>query len=524
MKIIRAKNHNNNIQRGNDKRTINQNNDFLKKQLNKILFKKDSANNEKNFNIKKYNINTLYHKIQTRNITNSNNNSKFISIRTNNLDSIDKIYKDSKRNNKKGKNKYNKYNKPNIGLLDQMDLPSNERKKSLISRAITQPAEKREILGYKSYGKNYEKSKNFNLKKNLLNYGMIYINQNRENPKTVSKSPKRNYSSNVHRKNHDLRFRLEMMHKNQQKQYFKLKEFYKIENQLNQKYSLFNFPELKNQKSNKYNKNNITKRNTQIPYEYFNEYLETYCREEKTLEFRIKPNFMKEQKDINCRMRAIIVNWIIEVHDRFKLLPDTLFLSIIIFDRYMSLVNNIDKKKLQLIGVTSLLIACKYEEIFSPEMRDFICILDREYEKEDLMEEENNILKLLKFEVIYPSSLRYYEILSIEFNIEEKYNKYGYYLLELCLLDCKFSIYLNAVIATTVCFIVLKLTKNITFEKFMNEHIKINEKEIMECLIDICFLIEYIDGSIYPSINKKYKGIGNEIKKIIEKDNKIKSI
>ena len=69
----------------------------------------------------------------------------------------------------------------------------------------------------------------------------------------------------------------------------------------------------------------------------------------------------------------------------------TLFLSIIIFDRYMSIINNIDKNKLQLIGVTSLLIACKYEEIFSPEMRDFICILDREYEKEDLMEEENNI-------------------------------------------------------------------------------------------------------------------------------------
>ena len=49
---------------------------------------------------------------------------------------------------------------------------------------------------------------------------------------------------------------------------------------------------------------------------------------------------MKNQKDINCRMRAIIVNWIIEVHDRFKLLPDTLFLSIIIFDRYMSIINN----------------------------------------------------------------------------------------------------------------------------------------------------------------------------------------
>ena len=515
MKNISAKNYNLSIHRGNDKRTINPNNDFLKKQLNKILFKKDSSNNNKNLNIKKSSINTQYQKSQTRNFTNSNNNSKYISIRSINLDSFD-----NRKNIKKGNNINKKQNKPNVALLDQMDLPSNDKKISIASRAMTQFYEKREILGYKSHGKNnFEESKKFNIKKNLLNYGMIYINQTRENPKSLSKSPKRNFSSNVNRRNPELNSQLELMQINQQKQYLKLKDFYKKENELNRKYSIFNFPEMKNQKSNKY----IIKRNTQIPYEYFNEYLETYCREEKTLEFKIKPNFIQNQKEINCRMRAIIVNWIIEVHDRFKLLPDTLFLSIIIFDRYMSVVNNIDKNKLQLIGVTSLLIACKYEEIFSPEMRDFICLLDREYEKEDLMEEENNILKILKFEVIYPSTLRYYEILRIEFNIEEKYYKYGNYLLELCLLDCKFSKYLNAIIATTVCFIVLKLTKNISFDKFMNDCININEKDIMECLIDICFLIEYIDGSIYPSVSKKYKGIGNEIKKIIEKDNKIKS-
>ena len=189
----------------------------------------------------------------------------------------------------------------------------------------------------------------------------------------------------------------------------------------------------------------------------------------------------------------------------------------------MSIINNIDKNKLQLIGVTSLSIAYKYEEIFSPEMRDFVCILDREYEREGLMIEENNILKLLKFEVIYPSSLRYYEILRIEFGIEEKYYKYGNYLLESTLLDCKFSKYSQAVIATTVCFMVMKLVQKVNIQKFMSYNIKISEKEIMDCLVDICFLVEYIDGSIYPSINKKYKRIGNEIKGIIENENKLKS-
>ena len=523
MKNISAKNCIISIQRGNDKRTINQNNDFLKKQLNKILFKKDSSNKERNIKPKKSSGNDKYQKLmQTRNLTNSNNNSKYMSIKSNN--SIDKITKnENKKFSKKDKLINKKLTKPNILLLEQMNLPSNDLKISMALRSITQPFENKEIIAYKSCGKNnFEKSKNFNIKKELLNHERIYLNHDRENPKSLSKSPKRNFSSNAHRKNPGLLSKLEMMNNNQNKQYIKLNEFYQKENELNKKYSLFNFPELKNNKSSA--KSSIIKRNTQLPYEYFNEYLETYCREERTLEFKIKPNFMKNQTEINSRMRAIIVNWIIDVHDRFKLLPDTLFLSVIIFDRYMSIINNIDKNKLQLIGVTSLLIACKYEEIFSPEMRDFICILDREYEKEDLMEEENNILKILKFEVIYPSSLRYYEILRIEFGIEEKYYKYGNYLLELCLLDANFSKYLQGVIATTICFIVLKLFKNISFQTFMNYNIKISEKEIMKCLIDICFLVEYIDGSIYPSINKKYKGIGNEIKSIISNENNSKSL
>ena len=532
MKNPSAKKVNNYAYNGVDKRTINLNNDFLKNQLNKILFKKGSGDKDKKLkNQKTKNQNNFnLQKMQTRNLTSSNNDSKYTSMKSNNLDTLEKTNNNESKDNKKGKNFLTQnFNKPNIVLYDQANVPTNEPKITIVNRAITQPYERNEIIGYKSWGKNnFGKQKNFSLKNNFLNGNIVYFNQNITNnnlnneiPKSVSKSPKRNHSSNVQRKNPELVSRLEIMHRNQEKQYLKLKDFYQKENELNQKYSLFNFQEMKlSNKSSKSNLNTIQRNNAQIPYEYFNEFLETYCREEKTLEFKIKPNFMKNQQEINCRMRAIIVNWIIEVHDRFKLLPDTLFLSVIIFDRYMSVINNIDKNRLQLIGVTSLLIACKYEEIFSPEVRDFICILDREYEREDLMEEENNILKILKFEVTYPSSLRYYEILRIKFGIEEKYYKYGNFLLELCLLDCKFSKYLQAVIATTVCFIVLKLFQKVIFEKFFNNKIKIKEKEIMDCLIDICFMVEYIDGSIYPAINKKYKGFCNEIKKIIDKENK----
>jgi hypothetical protein len=44
---------------------------------------------------------------------------------------------------------------------------------------------------------------------------------------------------------------------------------------------------------------------------------------------------MTSQNDINEKMRAILVDWLIEVHYKFKLLPETLFLTINLIDRYL---------------------------------------------------------------------------------------------------------------------------------------------------------------------------------------------
>lgn len=68
---------------------------------------------------------------------------------------------------------------------------------------------------------------------------------------------------------------------------------------------------------------------------------------------------------INERMRTVLVVWLIEVHDRFELTPETLYLTINIFDRYLSR-KTVSRDKLQLVGISSMLIACKYEEIWAP--------------------------------------------------------------------------------------------------------------------------------------------------------------
>jgi len=88
---------------------------------------------------------------------------------------------------------------------------------------------------------------------------------------------------------------------------------------------------------------------------------------------------MKLQKDINEKMRSILIDWLVEVHLKFKLLPETLYLTVNIIDRYLA-KEQIPRSKLQLVGVTSMLIASKYEEIYAPEVRDFEYITDKAYD------------------------------------------------------------------------------------------------------------------------------------------------
>ena len=86
-------------------------------------------------------------------------------------------------------------------------------------------------------------------------------------------------------------------------------------------------------------------------------------------------------------MRAILIDWLIEVHYKFKLLPETLYLTVNLIDRYLEKCIT-HRSKLQLVGVTSMLIASKYEEIYAPEIRDFVYITDKAYSKEEILRME----------------------------------------------------------------------------------------------------------------------------------------
>jgi G2/mitotic-specific cyclin-B, other len=97
----------------------------------------------------------------------------------------------------------------------------------------------------------------------------------------------------------------------------------------------------------------------------------------------VRPLYMENQGYINERMRSILVDWLVEVHLKFKLVPETLYLTVNLIDRFLE-KEEVSRPRLQLVGVTSLLIASKYEEIYPPELRDLVYICDKAYTKQDV--------------------------------------------------------------------------------------------------------------------------------------------
>jgi cyclin B len=112
---------------------------------------------------------------------------------------------------------------------------------------------------------------------------------------------------------------------------------------------------------------------------------------------------MNSQNDINAKMRAILVDWLVEVHMKFRLVPETLYLCVNIIDRYCKLVQ-VKRSSLQLVGVTALLIACKYEEIYPPEVRDCVYITDRAYQSSEVLDMEQDIVHKLGFRITVPTA------------------------------------------------------------------------------------------------------------------------
>ncbi|KAH9662420.1 Cyclin-B2-2 [Citrus sinensis] len=148
----------------------------------------------------------------------------------------------------------------------------------------------------------------------------------------------------------------------------------------------------------------------------------------------VSPEYMMQQFDINEKMRAILIDWLIEVHDKFDLMSETLFLSINLIDRFLS-QQQVVRKKLQLVGLVAMLLACKYEEVSVPVVGDLILISDKAYTRKEVLEMESLMLNTLQFNMSVPTPYVFIQRFLKAAQSDKKLQLLSFFLIELSLVE-----------------------------------------------------------------------------------------
>lgn len=129
-----------------------------------------------------------------------------------------------------------------------------------------------------------------------------------------------------------------------------------------------------------------------------------YLRERESL-YQLK-DYMKKQPFLTAPMRALLVDWMVELQESFELNHETLYLAVKIVDAYLSLVI-IGRETLQLVASAAFLIAAKYDERVPPTVDDFIYICDGAYVPQELLQMERTIFRTIGYDLGFPLSYRF---------------------------------------------------------------------------------------------------------------------
>ncbi|KAL2828905.1 cyclin-like protein [Aspergillus cavernicola] len=162
--------------------------------------------------------------------------------------------------------------------------------------------------------------------------------------------------------------------------------------------------------------------------------------QELEMETLPNPDYIDHQPDLEWKMRGILVDWLIEVHTRFRLLPETLFLAVNLIDRFLS-AEVVALDRLQLVGVAAMFIASKYEEVLSPHVANFSHVADETFSDKEILDAERHLLATLEYNISYPNPMNFLRRISKADNYDIRTRTLGKYLMEISLLDHRFLRY-----------------------------------------------------------------------------------
>ncbi|XP_034651883.1 G2/mitotic-specific cyclin-B isoform X1 [Drosophila subobscura] len=197
------------------------------------------------------------------------------------------------------------------------------------------------------------------------------------------------------------------------------------------------------------------KENLVLVSEYVNDIYDYLYKVE--IEQPIHPDHLAGQKEVSHKMRAVLIDWINEVHLQFHLAAETFQLAVAIIDRYLQVVKNTKRSNLQLVGVTALFIATKYEELFPPAVNDFVFITDDTYSAREIRMMELQIFKAIDCNLSRPLPIHFLRRYSKAAGAEDEHHAMSKYFVELATVDYDLASYKPSEIAAASLFLSLHL-------------------------------------------------------------------
>lgn len=220
--------------------------------------------------------------------------------------------------------------------------------------------------------------------------------------------------------------------------------------------------------------------------EYVNDIFE-YMKE---LEIINMPNgdYMANQKEINWDVRAILIDWLVDVHAKFRLLPETLYLAVNIIDRFLSR-RTISLSKLQLVGVTAMCIASKYEEVMCPSIQNFCHLADGGYTDVEILRAERYMLKVLDFSMSYANPMNFLRRISKADNYDIQTRTVAKYFMEISLLDYRLMEHPPSLIAAASVWLAREVLERGEWTPTLVHYSTYSEQELLgtaEIMLDYC--------------------------------------
>ncbi|CAN0890767.1 CYCB1-2 [Linum grandiflorum] len=241
------------------------------------------------------------------------------------------------------------------------------------------------------------------------------------------------------------------------------------------------------------------------------EYVEELYNFYKLAENESRPiSYMERQPEMNSRMRAILVDWLIDVHQKFELSYETLYLTINIIDRFLSVKKAVPRKELQLVGISATLMASKYEEIWPPEVNELVLISDRAYSSQQILVMEKTILANLEWTLTVPTLyvflVRFVKAATGSGPADKEMEHMANFLTELGLMDyeCSVKARPSMMAAAAVYAARLALKRSPAWNGVMEFYTGYKEAEVVECGKALAGLQLKVKESKLQTVVRKY--------------------